>query len=68
MIADLLSNKELNPILTELFIRGKNKHYSCFYYEILFFCTKYIRLNSGHYFIIKIPNKRVLQQISFNHS
>ena len=29
---------------------------------------KRIRLNSTHYFIIKTPNKRELQQIVFNHS
>ena len=26
------------------------------------------RLNSIHYFIMKIPNKQELQQIAFNHS
>ena len=29
---------------------------------------KNIRLNSTHYFIMKIPNKRELQQIAYNHS
>ena len=29
---------------------------------------KNIRLNSAHYFVMKIPNKRKLQQIAFNHS
>ena len=29
---------------------------------------KTIRLNATHYFIIKIPNKRELQQIASNHS
>ena len=28
MIADMLSNKKLNPIVTELFIRGKKKNIS----------------------------------------
>ena len=28
---------------------------------------KNIRLNSIHYFIMKIPNKPELQQIAFNH-
>ena len=27
-----------------------------------------VRLNSMHYFTIKIPNKRDLQQLAFNHS
>ena len=39
MIADMLSNKKLNPVVTELLIRGR-KHFSCFYYTILFCCTK----------------------------
>ena len=64
--ADMLINKKINPIVTELFIRGKkNKHFTCFCYIPY---QKNIRLNSSHYFIIKIPDKREVQQISFNHS
>ena len=40
MIADMLSNKKLNPMVTELCIRQKAKHFSCFYYTILICCTK----------------------------
>ena len=43
MIADMLSSdKILNPTVTELFIRGrkKTKYFSCFYYAILFSCSK----------------------------
>ena len=40
------------------------KYFSCF----LFSCSKKIRLNSTHYFVMKIPNKRELQQNVFNHS
>ena len=41
MISNMLSNKKLNPIATELFIIArKTKHFSCFKYTILFFCTK----------------------------
>ena len=36
MIADILNNKKLNKIVTELFI----KHFSCFYYTILIYCAK----------------------------
>ena len=38
MIADMLSNKKLNPMVTELFIRGrkKAKHFSCFHHAIIF--------------------------------
>ena len=54
MITDILSNKKLNPILSELFNRGK---FSCSYYVISFTVPKYIRLNSMHYFIMKILQK-----------
>ena len=33
-----------------------------------FAIPKNIRLNSTHYFVMNIPNKRELQQIAFNHS
>ena len=33
-----------------------------------FAVPKNIRLNSTHYFVMNIPNKRELQQIAFNHS
>ena len=44
------------------------KHFSCFYYTSFFCCSKKIKLNSTHYFIMKIPDKRELQQTAFNHS
>ena len=62
MIADMLSNKKLNRIVTELFVRGRKLNNS--YFAV----PKSIRLNSTHYFVMKIPNKRELQQIAFNHS
>ena len=35
MITDMLSNKNLNPVVTELFIRGrKTKHFYCFYFSV----------------------------------
>ena len=41
MIVDMLSNQKLNPIVTELFIKGKKLNISLFfYYLILFFCVK----------------------------
>ena len=57
--------KNINP--SELFIRGR-KDFSCFYYRSLFFCTKNMRINSGHNFIMRFPNKKELQQITLNHS
>ena len=36
--------------------------------NVLLLFQKNIRLNSTHYFVIKIPNKGELQQIAFNYS
>ena len=36
MIADMINNKKLNPIVTELFMRQKIKHFTCFYHTIIF--------------------------------
>ena len=53
------SNKKRNPIVTELFVRwGKLKIYLVFIMQSYFVVPKNIRLNSIHYFVIKIPNKR----------
>ena len=69
MIAYMLNNKKLNPIVTELFIRGtKLNIYLVFISQSYFALPKNIRLNCTHNFIMKIPNKRELQQIAFNHS
>ena len=47
MIADMLSNKNLNPIVTELFIRGRKLNVSLFFITQSYFAVpKYIRLNS----------------------
>ena len=69
VIADMLNNKKLNPIVTELFIRGRKLNISLVFITQSYFAVpKNIRLNSTHYFVMKIPNKRELQQIAFNHS
>ena len=70
MIADMLSNKNLTPIVMELFIRGRklNIYLVFITYYYYFAVPKNIRLNSTHYFFMKIRNKRELQQIAFNHS
>ena len=63
-IADILSNKKLNPIVTKLFIRGgKLNIYLVFIAQSCFAVPKKIRLNSKHYFVMKIPNKRELQKM-----
>ena len=59
MIADMLSNKKLNPIVTELFIRGRKLNISLVFITQSYFAVwKNIRLNSTHYFVMKIPNNR----------
>ena len=68
-IADMLSNRKLNPIVTELFIRARKLNiYIVFITQLYFAVPKNIRLNLKHYFAMKIPNKKELQQIAFNHS
>ena len=68
MIADMLSNKKLNPIVTKLFIRGRKLDISrVFITQSYFAVLENIRLNSTRYFIMKIPNKQELQQIAFNY-
>ena len=65
----MINNNKLNPIVTELFIRGKKLNIS-----IVFITQSYskvpkdVRLNSTDFFIMKIPNKTELQQIALNHS
>ena len=61
--------KNLNPIVTELFIRGRKLNISLvFITKSCFGVLKNIRLNLRQYFVMKIPNKQELQQIAFNHS
>ena len=58
MIADMLNNKKLNPIVTELFIRGRKLKISVVFITQSYFpVPKDIRLNSTYDLILKIPNK-----------
>ena len=69
MIADMINNKKLNSIVTELFIRGRKLNISLvFITQSYFKVPKDVRLNSTHFSIMKIPNKREFQQIALNHS
>ena len=68
MISDMLGNKKLNLVVTELFIRGRKLNISfVFVTQSYFAIPKNIRLISTH-FIMKISNKQELQQTAFNHS
>ena len=61
--------KKLNPIVTGLFIRGRKLNISLvFITQSYFAVSKNIRLSSRNYFVMKIPNKRELPRIAFNHS
>ena len=69
MIADMTNNKKLNSIVTDLFIRGRKLNISLvFITQSYFKIPKDITLNYTHFFIMKIPNKRELQQIALNNS
>ena len=69
IIADMESNEKLNPIVTELFLRGRKLNISSvFIWQFYFKVPKTLRLNATYYFIMKIFNKKELQQIASNHS
>ena len=69
MIADIINNKKLNPVVTELFIKGRKLNISIvFITQSCFKVPKDVGLNSTQFFITRIPNKRELQQIALNHS
>ena len=65
MTADVINNKTLNPVVTELFIRSRKPNISIVFISQSYFkVLKDVRLNSTHFFIMKIPNKGELQQIT----
>ena len=69
MIADMIHDKKLNSIVIELFIRARKLNISlAFITQSYFKVPKDVRVNTSHFFIAKIPNKRELQQIAINHS
>ena len=62
MIADMINNKKLNSVVTELFIRGRKLNISIvFITQSYFKMPKDVRLNTTHFFIMRISNKRELQ-------
>ena len=65
----MIKNKNLNSIVTALSIRGRKLSISLvFITQPYFKVPKDVRMNTNHFFIMKIPNKRELQQIAQNHS
>ena len=72
MIADIMNNNKSQAIIKELFIRCRELNISIVFItqSVLFIQSvpKEVRLNSTHYLIMKIHNKRELQNIATNHS
>ena len=67
MIVDMINNKKLHSIVTELFIRGRKLNTSLVsIIQSYFKVPENVKLNSTHFFIMKILNKRELQQIPDN--
>ena len=65
----MLSNKKLNPIVTELFIGDRKLKISLvFITQCYSSVPNNIMLNFTHYFVMRIPNKWELQQIAFTTS
>ena len=65
LIADMICNKKLNSVVTELFIRCRKLNMSfVFISQSYFKVPKDVRNNSTHIFIVKIQNKTELQQIT----
>ena len=55
----MINNKKLNPVATELFTRGRKLNISIvFITQSYFKVPNNVKLNSTHFFIMKIPNKR----------
>ena len=69
IIADIMTSKEFQAIIKELFIRCRKLNISLvFITQFYFSVPKYVILNSTHYLIMKINSKRELQNIAQNHS
>ena len=69
MIADIMTNKRVKSIIKELFIRCRKLNISLvFITQSYFSVPKDVRLNATHYLIVKINNKRELQNFAINHS
>ena len=69
IIADMINNIKLNPVVTELLIRGRKLSISIvFVTQSYFKVSKDVTLNKTYFLVIKIPNKRELQQLALNYS
>ena len=68
-IADIMTNKTFQVIIKELFLRCRKLNISLVFITQSYFKTpKDAKLNSTHYLIMKIHNRRELQNIGIDHS
>ena len=68
MIADIMTNRRFHTIIKELFIKCRKLNISLdFITQSYFSAPKDVRLNSTHYSIMKINNRKELQNITINH-
>ena len=69
MIADITTNKTFQATIKEMFIRCRKLNISLvFIAQYYLSVPKDVRLNSAHYLIMKINNRKELQNIATNHS
>ena len=69
MIADIIKNRRFQAIIKELIIRSRKVNISLpFITQSDFSVSKYVRLNSTHYLIMKINNRKESQNMAINHS
>ena len=69
MIADIKSKEKFQAIIEELLIRCRKLNISlAFITESYFSVPKDVRLNSTHYLIMKINNRKELQNVAIDHS
>ena len=68
MIADIMTNKKFQAMIKDLFIRCRKLNVSLVFIRQSYFSVpKEARLNSTHYLIIKINNRKDLQQIAIDY-
>ena len=69
MIADIKSHKKFQAIIKELFVRCRKLNILLMFITQSYFSVpKDVRLTSTHYLIIKINNRKELQNIAINPS
>ena len=69
MIANIMTKRRFQAVTKELFIRCRKLNIALvFITQSYFSVPKDLRLNSTHYLIMKINNRRELQNVSTDHS